>query len=62
MSNGSWTSVFDIARIRELTKQGKEKLTKHEIDVLMDFVNEEANEAMRAAMGGFFGYFLGAED
>lgn len=58
MISGGWATTFDIARQRESTKQGKEKLTKHQIDVLMRFVNDEARSAMMAAMGGFFGFVL----
>lgn len=49
--NGAWATVFDIARRRDQTKQGKDTLSKHEIEVLMGFVTDEARSAMATAMG-----------
>lgn len=51
MSSG-WSTVWEIAGKRHETKQGEDHLTDHAHTVLQAFVMAEAQENMRAAMGG----------
>ena len=42
----SWQTVWQLAGMRNNTKQGKDHLTQHAFDVLQAFVQNEAREAM----------------
>ena len=56
---GSWMTVWSIASKRYETNQGENTLSDHAMEILQAMVMIEQHEAMKDALGGFYGFVSG---